>query len=605
MDITLEIGTLLSGSVGKFIEEMLKVSSISVKNVLLNMRTNKCLNHTIESVKDLSTIKTIIMPEKPVHISSVYIAPKLRTYDSVISEPEFFNQANKPGRVSLMIEGTGGHGKTLFMRNLCLNFLKHGKYLPVFVLLRKFKFDDNLISLAAREFNFYGFENNTRVIINAIKNGKIILLLDGFDELNRETKTTVLNDLERLRRKYDRFKFVISSRPEICLKSIYFLEVYKLKDLTIEDQLFFIEKQCSSDANTKTTLQKAINNNSFIYEVLITPMLLSLLIIAYKNECTVPESLVEFYKSIFQVMIYRHDAIKAFSRQKSSPYGRYDLQRIFELFCFLTAKHRLYHFNGTVFYNQLRLALSNLFKENIDSIPSEKIEGVMSEIVHTSCLIIEDGLDEYAFMHRTIQEFYAASFISNLSDELLKTFFQQMATDYDKYESMGNITLFLKGLKPDQYSKFYAKIVYESLFNQNGLVSEEQVNRLIHKSSHLYYQDTKSIDRICIYIPHIDEIDSELSSSISKIIRNLIDSNSQSVGFVVRNLSTDEQDLYCSDIVSDMYCLPIHLILDKCRLWSKLNSNINDKLSKIILSKTNRLDQDIKSKDNILDLITL
>ena len=49
-------------------------------------------------------------------------------------------------------------------------------------------------------------------------------------------------------------------------------------------------------------------------------------------------------------------------------------------------------------------------------------ETMIKELVSITNLIIEDGFNEYRYAHKSIQEFYAASFIKNLPHEKKELF---------------------------------------------------------------------------------------------------------------------------------------------------------------------------------------
>jgi hypothetical protein len=70
-------------------------------------------------------------------------------------------------------------------------------------------------------------------------------------------------------------------------------------------------------------------------------------------------------------------------------------------------------------------------------------------------LIIDDGFDEYRFVHKSIQEFFSASFIKSLDYELKMKFYNKCSSDYQLYSTFSNTLFFLEEIDYYDYCGHY------------------------------------------------------------------------------------------------------------------------------------------------------
>ena len=106
----------------------------------------------------------------------------------------------------LMVLGHPGSGKTTLLRKIGLEALKAGqgeyehKCIPVLLELRRFKKEEeiDLVKAIAHEFQFCGLPEYEKITENLLKKGKLLILLDGLDEVSSDlisTMTTQIRDL--------------------------------------------------------------------------------------------------------------------------------------------------------------------------------------------------------------------------------------------------------------------------------------------------------------------------------------------------------------------------------------------------------------------------
>ena len=140
------------------------------------------------------------------------------------------------------------------------------------------------------------------------------------------------------------------------------------------------------------------------------------MVIIYNATQEIPSSLSEFYEALFHTLLTRHDRTKpGFRRKRSTALSDSELKRLFEAFCY-AARQR----------DQLALTESAagellVSASGITGIAC-KAEPFLNDITKVACLMQQEGFD-YHFLHKSVAEFHAASFISHTSEENARKFY--------------------------------------------------------------------------------------------------------------------------------------------------------------------------------------
>jgi len=119
----------------------------------------------------------------------------------------------------LMVLGQPGAGKSTFLRRMGLEALKgqqeifRHKCIPVFLELKTFKDDKvDIQKQIVAEFETCGFPEPERFTENALKQGKLLILLDGLDEVPKANTNAVITQIEDFVDRYDKNRFISSCR---------------------------------------------------------------------------------------------------------------------------------------------------------------------------------------------------------------------------------------------------------------------------------------------------------------------------------------------------------------------------------------------------------
>lgn len=394
------------------------VRSLSSENIFINYQQN----HVSRVVR----LRTIHNADYDIFLQKIYHPLTISSTDAhsgdlVICDNFIINDQSINN-----IIGTAGQGKSTILRKLFLETLRSGDKVPFFLELRKIEgvgvlqgFKDILSNLEIR--------TEDKDLEELLSSNKIVLMLDGFDEISLKHRDNILNEINALNHRYS-VQIITTSRPGTPICHEPFIVNYKVQDLKEKDILAIIEKlnhnDSGIDAEQLPKINAIISNNKNLISVMRTPILVTLFHVCYPFMDIIPKNTVEFYSSLFMTLYLRHDKIKNFEREKSAALSHNEAYECFCALCFHTLYENTQDFNHTKFLKYTENALR--IKNKIENC---KPEDLLSDLLNITCMIQKDGYDRYVFIHKSIQEYHAAEFIKSISSDLKVKFYNVMIDD--------------------------------------------------------------------------------------------------------------------------------------------------------------------------------
>jgi predicted NACHT family NTPase len=242
-----------------------------------------------------------------------------------------------------VITGGGGSGKSMLMRHLLLDAIKHKQKVPVLLELRELNEDgQSLLDFIKDTLRSNRFSLDDDYIEKALKAGHFALLLDGLDEVALSSRKTVIKQLFQLVKNYDQNIILLSSRPEPEFSGWPAFSVFNVDALTLEQAVELVSKLPFDDdlkAKFLRDLQDRLfaKHNSF----LSNPLLLSIMLLTYGESADIPDKLSLFYSQAYETLFHRHDALKAgFQRDRLTKLNIQDFARVFSAFSIQTFDRR-------------------------------------------------------------------------------------------------------------------------------------------------------------------------------------------------------------------------------------------------------------------------
>ena len=439
---------------GEYQGKLEKISAL--KNI-------SALNSKIEEV---SKVKTIWQTDKSVQLSSFYCD----THIKVAGERKIVKQVsdlNIDGNI--LIEGIAGQGKSIFMRHLCIAELESGIVIPVFIELRRLTSENMLLSMIHSKLKELGFDIDNDIFKFLCNTGRMLFLLDGFDEVPDKMQISVVNEVEEITNTYRGIKLIVSSRPESGIEFLPSFSVAKVDYVKNDEYKDIINKLSEDPEFAKSLIDRVQGHKSEIKDLLCTPLMITLLILTYKAYQKVPDQLSDFFESMFHLMLQRHDGTKpGYRRERRCDLNDMDYQRAFEALCFVT-KEKGQSFKVSVLNDCAAKALT-ISKFNAD--PQKYIQ----DVNRITCLIVYEG-KEYRFLHKSIQEYFAASFIKYKPDSVATKFYSKMTVDGYKWHQE---LLYLEEIDSYRFCKYLVLPLCRNFMVLSGKSVTKKINTKVY-----------------------------------------------------------------------------------------------------------------------------
>jgi predicted NACHT family NTPase len=337
----------------------------------------------------------------------------------------------------LMVLGQPGAGKSTFLRRIGLEALKgtSGSYshgcVPVFLELKQFRTGEvDLEKAIAHEFETCGFPNPVPSTQKLLANGKLLILLDGLDEVPTQQLDAAIEKIQDFTDKYKQNRFIAS-----CRTAAYQSRFRKFVDVTMADfedgqiqqfiaNWFRAEKDIQAGTAQRCWDLLQTPNHAGTKELAQTPLLLTLLCLVYDDTQDFPEKRAELYKQALDVLLTKWAADKRIQRD---PIYK-DLTLILEIImlgeiAYLGfAADRLF-FSQQEVVDQIRKFLAS----NLNAPKHLDGEVILQAIQVQQGILVERARNVLSFSHLTVQEYLGAQHIADqdradnpLIDQLLK-----------------------------------------------------------------------------------------------------------------------------------------------------------------------------------------
>ena len=339
------------------------------------------------------------------------------------------------------------------------------------------KFDQKIDIEIKRHTADIGFNFDPETFDFLLSEGKLLLILDGFDEIPDKKRKKVALELESIATKYTKSRILVSSRPNAGINNSWKFRNYKIDDLHINDQLKFVKHVFKAQESCDDIL-RLLKTENLISKVTITPLLLTLFMITYHVRRFQPDSIIEFYSMIFPTMLYRHDRMKlGFNRERLSKLTDYQFQRCFESLSFISLKENKARFNRRTFLNYVQTVIrSENFVKDIE-------DKIVDDLMNITSLIVSDGFDEYSYVHKSIQEYFAATYLKEIEINKREIFYSRVSKNIDTFRHWENVLNFLKIIDNYAYTKYffysYRKKFLGIKSKNNVVLNKRRFNELI------------------------------------------------------------------------------------------------------------------------------
>ncbi len=400
-----------------------------------------------------------------VDIGAYYTTPNGKEHNVDTSNVKTILSANNR-EDKIIIDGTGGAGKSMLMRYLFVDTVSRnaGDYVPVYMELTKLPVDSKLLFKSAniKQFVRQSMEDYGKISLSgnvfdySLEQGGYVFLFDGFDEVKEDDADKVLDALQKFSAKYSNNAFIISSRERLRLRSLSSFQIIHAKELS-EEKAIELAKKLPGHPDT---ISKFCENLEYSWfqthrEFAKNPLLLTMMFITFEQNGDISNCLPDFYQDCFDALYNKHDRVHkvGFKRTFHCDIPKRKFQNVFSYFCFHTWRQEIYDFPEDEMLEWLEKSLK---KQNF----SVSAEDYLKDLTDSLCLITCEG-HRYRFAHRSFQAYFAAKYTCTFSDQQQKEFL--MDKFYCKSDFDMHYLSILYQLNPERFLSNLVQPIFQKI----------------------------------------------------------------------------------------------------------------------------------------------
>ena len=344
----------------------------------------------------------------------------------------------------LIILGDPGAGKTTFLKYIALRLasgegeaLGLGPRLPVLLPLSTYANAQSMSNVRIDHFiaDYYhnrGVDFSIDSMLNQeLDRGGVLFLLDGLDEVrDLDQRHLVVNrvvDFFTAQRQKGN-KFILTSRIvgyREVRPAVEGLAECTLVDLEGEEISQFLEKWTSAleraargdtalaaqeATRQRVELLAAVERNPGMRRLAANPLLLTILALMKRQGIVLPERRVELYQKYVETLLKYWNLERGLDRPPSRDLDVAETVRV--LAPLALWMHETSKGMGVVKREEMKRKLEEIYASREIPDPEKAADQLLSDVHEYASLLLERGPGEYGFIHLTLQEFLAATAIT-------------------------------------------------------------------------------------------------------------------------------------------------------------------------------------------------
>lgn len=356
-------------------------------------------------------IKTILNKDEPVNLLSQYVNLNFKCGNKTYDDYSVIDELRKRKRI--IISGTAGGGKTIFMKYLWVSLFENPKgKIPIFIELRKLNEikSDDLMSYIYHSIVDTRSSITRQVFDQLVSSGAFIFMFDGFDELLIEKRREIEKQILAISTNIANALVVVSGRPDERFDAWQAYSNFAVQPLDKPKVIDLIEKLKYDNREIKKKFIDRVKSD--LYErhksFLSSPLLATMMLITFRDFADIPEKIYLFYDQAFDALFSKHDATKeGYKRKLYTDIPSDEFKKYLSYFCLISYYDEKYEFNE----DDLRAYVKKGIKIDNANVP---VDDFIRDLLESICILQRDGIQR-VFSHRTFQEFFSALCLARFS----------------------------------------------------------------------------------------------------------------------------------------------------------------------------------------------
>jgi predicted NACHT family NTPase len=328
----------------------------------------------------------------------------------------------------LRVLGKPGVGKTTFLQHLaiqCNQSAFAANKVPVFITLRNFAEESKIINefsllkYIRQEFLTSGI-SDLSVIETLLSAGRVLILLDGMDEILNQQSNAVLSEIRRFSEKYHKNQFVAACRTASQKLRLRGFTDVEIAPFTSEQIIAFAQKWFVTFTKSNIQDGKALSvqfiekldldENWQFRQLVVTPLFLHLACWVFHSQEKFPTKRTDFYKQGLDLLLGKWDEARGIERDEV--YRGFLLSQKLKLLSQIAAatfEQGQYFFEQRIVEQYIGDYIQNLTKVPMDAEELQiESEAALKAIEAQHGLLAERARGIFSFSYLAFQEYFTA-----------------------------------------------------------------------------------------------------------------------------------------------------------------------------------------------------
>ncbi|MBP0021853.1 MAG: NACHT domain-containing protein [Cyanobacteria bacterium SBLK] len=257
-----------------------------------------------------------------------------------------------------------------------------------------------------------------------LRQGKLLFLIDGLDEAQtNKLRQNMQEQLCQTAAEYPKNRFILTCRTQVMETTPIGFTLVEVADFEKKQVEEFVQNWFKANGKSESEAEEkgkevriSGNENPYLQELMITPVLLSLICLILQNDGEIPFDRVWLYERGIKLLLNQWNEEKHIENWEvgTETYRRLEIERKEDLLLEIAA-HKFRNPKNFVLFRQERLVEQIAHRLGLKNLK----EGlaVLRAIETQHGLLIERADELWSFSHLTLQEYFAFKYIDRLSPE--------------------------------------------------------------------------------------------------------------------------------------------------------------------------------------------
>jgi len=373
-----------------------------------------------------------------------------------------------------VVLGDPGSGKSTLLKYLAYKLSTKPEeiselkdFLPILFSVADYAILQREKELSLEEYLKQRFSDFWPIFEESIKANKALFLIDGLDEeIDSEKRIQVVRAIEEFVSKYPENRYIVTSRIvgySVAPLSLGF-DHFIISPFN-EKQIFeFLLKWCEAigDGKEAKVLYDIIKNNPSLFKLATNPLLLTIMaLLHHQGGARLPYRRVDLYTYIIDALAETWNRVRSLSGRPIDLWlgprrlDRHLAERILAPIAFEVHQKNP---GGLIEKEYLKDKVASYFieYEGLEKSKAEQIAYDFIKLIEEQVgILIEKGIDRFAFTHLTFEEYLAARYLASLENV------KEKALKYLYNPHFEEVILLTAGLLAGERAEGFVKAIYE------------------------------------------------------------------------------------------------------------------------------------------------